>query len=98
MADWMKTIEGRIRAATASGEFAKAGALWADLGDRLRREQRAGPLPAGAAREARELLNWCRTMAIVKRAHCQQRLNRLAIAGRYMPSRTRAPRRVTALL
>jgi len=33
----------------------------------------------------RELIAWCRTMAIVDRARCQQRLNQLAISSRYMP-------------
>jgi hypothetical protein len=30
------------------------------------------------------LLAWCRTMAIVERARCQQRLNQLTISSRYL--------------
>jgi hypothetical protein len=49
------------------------------------------PVPAARLRQVRELIAWCRTMAIVDRARCQQRLNQLAISSRYMPPPT-APR------
>jgi len=38
MNDREKPLEDRIRNAVASGEFAKANALWVELGDRLRCE------------------------------------------------------------
>jgi hypothetical protein len=83
MADRAKPLEDRIRDAVASGEFTKAKALWVELGGCLRRELAVRPLPALRLQEARELLNWCRTIAITDRARCQQRLNQIAIAGRY---------------
>jgi hypothetical protein len=85
MADRTKPLEDRIRDAVASGEFAKAQALWVELGDRLRSELAVHPLPAARLQETRELLAWCRTMALTDRARCQQRLNQLAISSRYMP-------------
>jgi hypothetical protein len=86
MADRPKPLEDRIRDAVASGEFAKAKALWVELGGRLRRDLAAQPTPAARLQDARELLEWCRTMAIADRARCQQRLNQLAVSGRYQAS------------
>jgi len=85
MNDREKPLEDRIRNAVASGEFAKANALWVELGDRLRCEMAGRPVPAARLRQVRELIAWCRTMAIVDRARCQQRVNQLAISSRYMP-------------
>ena len=79
-----KPLEDRIRSAVASGEFAKANALWVELGGRLRCELAVRPLPAARLRQTRELIAWCRTMALVNRARCQQRLNQLAISSRYL--------------
>ncbi len=83
MKDREQTLEARIRDAVASGEFAKAQSLWLELGERLRRERARSSLSTARLRQARELLDWCRTMAIVHRARCQQRLNQLAISARY---------------
>ena len=91
MADRTKPLEDRIRDAVASGELAKARALWLELGDRMRRELAVHPLPAARLRQMRELLAWCRTMALTDRARCQQRLNQLAISSRYLAP-TVAPR------
>ena len=84
MKDREKSLEDRIRNAVAAGDFAKANALWVELGDRLRCELAAGPVPAARLRQTHELLAWCRTMAIVERARCQQRLNQLTISSRYL--------------
>jgi hypothetical protein len=84
MNDREKPLEDRIRNAVASSQFAKANALWVELGDCLRRELASGPLNAVRLRQTRELIAWCRTMAIVDRARCQQRLNQLAISSRYL--------------
>ena len=85
MKDREKSLEDRIRNAVAAGDFAKANALWVELGDRLRCEMAGCPVPAARLRQVRELIAWCRTMAIVDRARCQQRLNQLAISSLYMP-------------
>jgi hypothetical protein len=84
MVDRTISLEDHIRAAVASGEFAKARALCIELGDRLRQEAGANVLPAARLRRTRELLAWCRTMAIAGRAHCQLRLNQLAVSRRYL--------------
>lgn len=84
MADPAKPLEDRIRDAVASGEFAKAKTLWVQLGDRLRHEFAGRMLSAARLRQTRELLEWCRIMAIADRARCQQRLNQLAVSGRYL--------------
>jgi hypothetical protein len=84
MNDREKPLEDRIRNAVASGELAKANALWVELGGRLRRELAGRPVPADRLRQVRELIAWCRTMAIVDRARCQQRLNQLVISSRYL--------------
>ena len=84
MNDRAKPLEDRIRSAVASGQFAKANALWAELGELLRCELAVRPLPVARLRQARELIAWCRTMAAVDRARCQQRLNQLAISSRYL--------------
>jgi len=84
MNDREKPLEDGIRSAVASGEFAKAKALWVELGDCLRREMAGRPLPATRLRQVRELIAWCRIMAIADRARCQQRLNQLAISTCYL--------------
>ncbi|MGA2039380.1 MAG: hypothetical protein ABSH42_08895 [Bryobacteraceae bacterium] len=91
MDDRKKPLEDRIRSAVASSEFVKANALWVEMGDRLRCEMAVRPLPAARLLQTRELLAWCRTMALVNRARCQQRLNQLAISGRYTASPAAAP-------
>jgi hypothetical protein len=80
-----RPLEDRIRHTVAAGEFAEANALWVELGGRLRRESAAGPIPITRLRQTRELLAWCRTMALVGRAHCQRRLNQLAVSSCYLP-------------
>jgi len=84
MADRTKPLEDRVRDAVASGEFAKAQALCAELVDRLRREMVVRPVPAATLRQTRELLAWCRTMALTDRARSQQRLNQLAVTSLYL--------------
>ncbi len=86
-----KPLEDRIRDAVASGEFAKAKDLWLELTDRLRRELAGHTLSAAQVRQTRELLAWCRTIAITDRARCQQRLSQLAVSSRYM-AQPAAPR------
>jgi len=84
MTDWERPLEERIRRAVAAGEFAKADALWAELGAGLRRELAAGPVPAARLEETLDLIGWCRTMALVDRARCQQKLDQLGVSSRYL--------------
>jgi len=98
MKNGQEPLEQSIRNAVAAGEYAKATALWSELGDGLRREMAAGPVPAARLRQARELAEWCRVMAIVGRARCQQRLSQLAVSSRYVaqPAATLAHNRLLA--
>jgi hypothetical protein len=77
-------LEERIRNAVTAGDYAKANALWMELGDRLRLDSAAGRIPIARLRQAHDLSQWCRTMAIVGRARCQQRLCQLAVSSRYL--------------
>ncbi len=87
-----ETLEERIRHAVAASEFAKANSLWMELSDRLRLDLAEGPVPAARLRQLRELSEWCRTMAIVGRARCRQRLNQLTVSSRYL-AQPAVPRR-----
>ncbi|MGB9458081.1 MAG: hypothetical protein WCB12_18670 [Bryobacteraceae bacterium] len=93
-----KPLEDRIRDSVASGEFVKANALWVELGERLRRESAGRTLSAARMRQTRELLEWCRLMAITERARCQQRLNQIAISSRYQTPRAAPEHRLLARL
>jgi len=97
MADPTDTLEDRICAAVASGEFTKANALAIELGVRLRQEAAANRLPPAQVRRTLELLAWCRMMAIAGRAQCQLRLNQLTVSRQYLvppPDRQRLLARV----
>jgi hypothetical protein len=82
--DREEPLEARIRNAVTAGAFAKADALWAELGAGLRHELAAGPVPTGRLQETLDLIEWCRTMALVDRARCQQRLDQLGVSSRYL--------------
>ncbi len=94
----LKPLEDRIRDAVASGEFAKANALWVELGDRLHHESAGRTLSAARVRQTRELLKWCLIMAIADRARCQQRLNQIAVSVRYLTPRLIPAKRLLARL
>jgi hypothetical protein len=96
MTDRSKPLEDRIRDAVTSGEFVKAKALWLELGDRLRRELAGHTLPMARLRQTRELLEWCRIRAVTERTRCQQRLNQLAVTGRYLAQPTAPQQRLLA--
>ena len=91
MNDRKQPLEERIRSVVTAGDYAKANALWMELGDRLQLDLAAGPVPAARLRQMHELSQWCRTMAIIGRARCQQRLNQLAVSSRYL-AQPAAPR------
>jgi hypothetical protein len=90
-------LPARIRDAVASGEFSKAGALWAEYGDEFRKLLNTGGASLRRLDEARQLAEWTRTAALCTRAFARDRLARLAVAGRYQtaadkPKPTRALR------
>ncbi len=96
MKDGLEPLEERIRHAVAAGEFGKANVLWMELGDRLRRDSAAGPIPTARLWQLRELSEWCRTMAIVGRARCRQRLSQLAVSSRYLAQPAASRQRLLA--
>lgn len=87
--DWMT---GAIRRAVASGEFQEAQRLWTGYMAELNEELRQGSLSETRLAEAGELMEWSRRVVICARAHAQDRLNGLHVAGQYGdPPRPQVP-------
>ena len=72
-----------ILQAVASGQFQLAERLWNGYMVRLKEELRRGSLTEAHLEEARELVEWSRLVALCARAHAQERLGGLHIAGAY---------------
>jgi hypothetical protein len=69
--------------ALVSGEFPLVERLWNAYMARLKEDLRRGSLTAATLAEAGELVEWSRTTVLCMRAHAQQRLGSLHIAGAY---------------
>jgi hypothetical protein len=72
-----------IRQAIACREYERAKRLWTEYMDGLRGELRRGALTQAQMDEAGELLEWARVTMLCQRAHMQQRLRGLQVAGIY---------------
>jgi predicted protein tyrosine phosphatase len=72
-----------IRQAVSSREYTKARRLWAEYIGRLRGQFERGALTQAEIKEARELFEWARVTLVCQRAHLQQRLRGLQVAGLY---------------
>jgi hypothetical protein len=72
-----------IRQAVASGDFQLAGRLWNGYMARLKEELRRGSLTEAGLQEASELMDWSRLVVLCMRAHIQERVGSLHIAGEY---------------
>ena len=79
-----------IRQAIACREYRKARRLWAEYMGGLRREFERGALTRAQMDEARELLDCARVTILCQRAHIQQRLRGLRVAGIYTQRPDRA--------
>ena len=72
-----------IREAVASGEFDRAEQLWTDYMARCHEDLRRGSFSATKLAEAGELLEWSRRVVLCARAHAQDNLSGLRVAGQY---------------
>ncbi len=90
----------RIRQAVASGQFELAERLWSSYMAGFEEELRCGSLTEACLQEARELTEWSRLVVLCMRAHIQERLGSLHIAGEYTnaPPATQSPRIVQTSL
>jgi hypothetical protein len=79
-----------IRRAIACREYAKARKLWADYIGGMRGEFERGALTRAQMEEARKLFEWARVTLLCQRAHIQQRLRGLRVAGIYTQRPDRA--------
>jgi hypothetical protein len=84
-------LEERIREAIGVGDYTMANSLWIELGGRLGQELAAGRVPSARLRHTLELIEWCRTAALIGRARSEQQLTQLGVSSRYM-AETAAPR------
>jgi hypothetical protein len=86
-----------IRQAVNSGEFGRAQLLWKECAAGLAEELSNGRLTEARLSEVRELVEWSRTVVLCARAHLQDQLNSLHVAGEYeLPFPRRAHRIVEA--
>jgi len=72
-----------IRQAVMCGEFSRAQFLWEECVAGLTGELSAGSLTAAKLAEVRELVEWSRNLVMCRRAHLQDRINSLHVAGEY---------------
>ena len=72
-----------IRQAVSAGEFGRAQLLWKECAAALAEELSSGSLPEARLKEVRELVEWSRIVALCERAHLQDQLNSLHVAGEY---------------
>jgi hypothetical protein len=91
MTDREEPLEDRIRRAVDAGDYTRANSLWIELGSRMGEELAAGRIPSARLRHTLELIDWCRTAALIGRARCEQQLTQLGVSCRYM-AEAAAPR------
>ncbi|HUI56128.1 MAG TPA: hypothetical protein VLY04_14230 [Bryobacteraceae bacterium] len=72
-----------IRRAVASGDFQKAGRLWNVYSQSILASIEGGVCTEACMAEARELVEWSRCTILCARAHAQEQLKALRVAGRY---------------
>jgi hypothetical protein len=79
-----------FRQAIVCREYDKARRLWAEYIGALRGQCERGALTRAEMEEARKLLEWARVTMLCQRAHIQQRLRGLRVAGIYTQRPDRA--------
>jgi hypothetical protein len=83
-----------IRQAVAAEEYERAQLLWTQCAARIDEDLRSGHLTAARLNEVRMLVEWSRTAALCARAHMQDQLNSLHVAGEYEPAPPRPVHRL----
>jgi hypothetical protein len=71
-------LNSAVRRAVAAGDFNRARYLWEQYTLQCRQALRQGEDANGTLEGARQLMVWCRQMALAARAQAQSQLNRLA--------------------
>lgn len=77
------SLTGPIRAAVASGDLQQAQLLWDGYMAQLSQEVSQGSLSQARLTEAGELVEWSRRVLLCARAHAQDSLNSMHVAGQY---------------
>jgi hypothetical protein len=72
-----------IRQAVECGEFSKAQLLWNECAAALADELSKGRLSEAVLAEVGELVEWSGAVVLCERAHMQNQLNSLHVAGEY---------------
>jgi hypothetical protein len=75
-------LASAVRQSVASGNFTRARHLWEQYIQACRVAIRDGPDPKGDLEEARQLMAWCRQMALAARAQAQAQLDRVMCRSR----------------
>lgn len=75
-------LNSAIRRAVAAGDFSRGQRLWEEYAIQCREEMRHSSDPKGTLEQARQLMVWCRQMALAARAQAQAQLDRLARRSR----------------
>jgi len=75
-------LNSAVRRAVAAGDFVRGRRLWEEYTLQCREDMRRGPDPAARLEEARQLMLWCRQVALAARAQAQAQLDRLACRSR----------------
>jgi hypothetical protein len=88
-------LDSAIRLSVAAGDFSRARRLWNDYVRQCANEIRNSPDPKAALERARQLMVWCRQMALASRAQAQAQLHRLingiSVAAAYSQSSRPTP-------
>lgn len=79
-----------MRQAIVCREYEKARRLWAEYMGALRGQFERGALTPAEMEDARKFLEWARVTMLCQRAHIQQRLRGLRVAGIYTQRPDRA--------
>ncbi len=71
-------LKNAVRRAVAAREFTRGRQLWEQYALECRERIRHGTDPKGTLEEARQLMVWCRQVALAARAQAQTQLDNLA--------------------
>lgn len=71
-------LNSAVRKAVAAGDFNRARYLWEQFVLQCREAVQRGADAQDTLKDARQLMGWCRQMALAARAQAQSQLNRLA--------------------
>ncbi|HWB86810.1 MAG TPA: hypothetical protein VG675_21880 [Bryobacteraceae bacterium] len=95
----MSDLSAAIRHAMAREEFEKAKLLWNEYARHMAEDVRSGSAKQTQLAEVRQLMEWCRRVALASRAQAAARLKILRVAETYRrPGGVSAPAVIRASL